>query len=60
MADREADRADWLLRRQLLQSAPGRDGVGVVGAEDTLADGEGALEEGAGGGWVALVTESSG
>jgi hypothetical protein len=26
----------------------------VVGAEDVLADGEGALEQGAGGGWVAL------
>src|SRR2546423_12891756 len=36
------------LRRHLLQGAPGRDGVGVVGAEDALADGEGALEEGAG------------
>jgi len=45
------------LRRQLLQGAPGRDGVGVVGAEDALADGEGAFEEGAGGGGVALVAE---
>ena len=31
------------LSRQLLQGAPGRDGVGVVGAEDAVADGEGAL-----------------
>jgi hypothetical protein len=29
----------------------------VVGAEDALADGEDALEEGAGGGRVALVAE---
>src|SRR5262245_52463932 len=33
------------LPRQLLQGAPGRDGVGVVGAEDALADGQGAFEE---------------
>ena len=48
------------LRRQLRQGAPGCDGVGVVGAEDALADGEGALEEGAGGGRVALVAEEEG
>jgi hypothetical protein len=29
----------------LSESAPARDGVGVVGAEDALADGGGALEE---------------
>ena len=45
------------LTRQLGQGVPGRDGVGVVGPEDALADGEGALEEGAGGGGVALVAE---
>ena len=45
------------LRRQLRLVAFGRDGVGVVGAEDELADGEGALEEGAGGGRVALGLE---
>jgi hypothetical protein len=38
----------------------GRDGVGVVGAEDALADGEGALEELAGGGRVALGSEQTG
>jgi hypothetical protein len=32
----------------------------VVGAEDALADGEGAFEEGAGGGLVALVAEQEG
>ncbi len=36
-------------RRQVRQAAPGRDGVGVVGAEDALADGEGALE------WAVLT-----
>lgn len=30
------------LRRQLRQGPPGRDGVGVIGAEDALADGDGA------------------
>jgi hypothetical protein len=45
------------LRRQLLQGAPGRDRVGVVGPEDPLADGESTFEEGAGGGRVALVSE---
>jgi Phosphotransferase enzyme family len=38
----------------LRQGASGRDGVGVVGAKDALADGEGALEEGAAGGRVAV------
>jgi hypothetical protein len=31
----------------------------VVGAEDALADGEGALEEGAGGGRVGLLASCS-
>src|SRR5215831_15699649 len=64
-----ADRRRWrssarrrpvLLLRQLRQGASGRDSVGVVLAEDALADGEGALEEGAGGGRVALVAEQWG
>jgi hypothetical protein len=36
------------LRRQLLQGAPGRDGVEVIGDEGAFADGERALEEGTG------------
>ena len=47
-------------RPPLLQGAPGRDGVGVVGAEDALADGEGAFDEEAGGGRVALVPDEAG
>src|SRR5215467_6636694 len=45
---------------QLRKGAPSRDGVGVVGAEDALADGKGALEEGAGGCRVALSVEEEG
>ena len=46
------------LRRRLRQGAPGSDGVGVVGAEDAFADGEGALEEGAGGGHLPALAET--
>src|SRR5262252_2892471 len=55
-----ARRRPVALRRQLRQGAPGRDGVGVVGAEDALADGEGAFDEEAGGGRVALVPDEAG
>jgi hypothetical protein len=48
------------FRRQFLQGASGRDGVGVVGAGDAFADGEGAFEEGSGGGLVALSLEQAG
>ena len=45
IASWSADRGQpTTLRRQLRQGAPGRDGVGVVGAADALADGEGLLE----------------
>src|SRR5215472_3066275 len=42
------------LRRQFRQGASGRDAVGVAGAEDALAHGDGALEQGAGGGHAAV------
>src|ERR1041385_7047870 len=46
-----------LLPRQLLQGAPGRDGVRVVRAEDALADVGGAFQERAGGVQLTLVAE---
>src|SRR5215472_1696526 len=48
------------LPHQLRQRMPGRDGVGLVGAEDAFTDGKCALEEGAGGGRVALVPVQEG
>jgi hypothetical protein len=45
------------LSRQLLQGAPASDGVGVVGAEDALADGEGAFEQQARGKRLAPITK---